>query len=46
MIDLGKYATEVLLAYAVSISMIVALVGITLAQARRAKRILKEAEDA
>ncbi len=44
MIDLGKYATEVLLAYAVSISMIIGLVWISLVAARRAKRVLEKAE--
>ncbi|MEL7116698.1 MAG: heme exporter protein CcmD [Pseudomonadota bacterium] len=42
--DLGKYGTEVLSAYGVSLVLIVAIVALTWAQARRAKRRLDEAE--
>ena len=46
MIDLGKYVTEVLLAYGVSITMIIGLVWISLISSRRAKQILEDAENA
>ncbi|GHA53909.1 hypothetical protein GCM10008927_19770 [Amylibacter ulvae] len=45
MVDLGKHATEVLLAYGVSIVMIIALVGWSLAQAKRAKDQLARQEN-
>lgn len=46
MVELGKYATEVLLAYGVSLTIILALVFASLASAKRAKRILEAAEQA
>lgn len=42
--DLGKYAGAVLSAYAVSIALLVALVGVTLWQGRRARREMQDAE--
>ena len=42
--DLGKYSDAVLSAYAVSIAMIVFLVGMSLIRSRRVKRALAEAE--
>ncbi|MFQ6547760.1 heme exporter protein CcmD [Aestuariibius sp. 2305UL40-4] len=44
MTGLGEYAAEILLAYVVSIALIVALVGMSWARARRAKRLLDEME--
>jgi heme exporter protein D len=43
--DLGKYAGEVLLAYGVSLGLIAALVAVSIAQGRRMKRALDEAEE-
>ena len=43
--DLGKYAVEVLSAYAVSIGLIVAIVLLSLSQARRVKAELNEIEN-
>ena len=43
--DLGKYALEVSLAYAGSIALLAALIVLSVAQARRSKRMLQEAED-
>lgn len=45
MVDLGKYATEVLGAYAASLLLVMALVWLSLARARRIKRALKDIED-
>ena len=42
--DLGKYAFEVLLAYGGSLLMLLALLLASLAQARRTKRALEDAE--
>lgn len=42
--DLGKYAVEVLSAYAVTIVLIVGLVGVSVMRARRVRRDLDEAE--
>ncbi len=42
--DLGKYAQTVLSAYAVSILLIVALVGLTLYRSKRVKDALARAE--
>lgn len=44
MVDLGKYAFEVGLAYGVSLVLLVAIVWLSIAQARRAKRDLDAAE--
>jgi heme exporter protein D len=43
--DLGAYAVEVTLAYAGSILLLVVLLWVSVAQSRRAKRTLDEAED-
>lgn len=42
--ELGKYAVEVLSAYAVSIGLLAALLGITLHRGRMARSQLKQAE--
>ncbi|MEP0092043.1 MAG: heme exporter protein CcmD [Paracoccaceae bacterium] len=42
--DLGSYALEVSLAYAGSITLLVVLLGVSVAQSKRAKRALDEAE--
>ena len=42
--DLGKYAVDVLAAYAVTAAILAAIVGLTLAEARRARRVLDDAE--
>lgn len=42
--DLGKYAVDVLAAYAVTAVILAAIVGLTLAEARRARRLLDDAE--
>ena len=42
--DLGKYQTEVLAAYAVSLLLLIAIVLITWVQARAANRRLDDAE--
>ena len=42
--DLGKYAFEVLTAYAASIAMLVVLVGLSVRRSRRVKRMLEEIE--
>jgi heme exporter protein D len=42
--DLGRYAVEVLSAYAVSIVLLVAIVALSVARARRVRRDLDEAE--
>jgi heme exporter protein C len=42
--DLGRYAVEVLSAYAVSIGLLAGIVGISVARARRVRRALDEAE--
>ena len=43
--ELGKYAVEVLSAYAVSLSLLIGLIVLTFAQHRRAKRALERAEN-
>lgn len=43
--DLGKYAAEVLTAYGVTFVLIGGLIWLSLAQARRAKSRLAEAEE-
>ncbi len=43
--DLGKYAVEVLLAYGVSIAILVTLVVVSWQQSRRIRRDLEAAED-
>lgn len=43
--DLGKYAADVLAAYAVTLVILLAVVGLSVWQARRARRRLEEAED-
>lgn len=42
--DLGRYATEVLSSYAVSLVLIVALVAVSVRRARAARRALDEVE--
>ena len=42
--DLGAYAVEVSLSYAGSILILVLLLGVSVAQSRRAARSLQEAE--
>ena len=42
--DLGAYAFEVTLAYAGSLAMIAVLVGLSIAQARKAKEYLAKTE--
>ena len=44
MVDLGKYAAEVLSAYAISLTLIVGLVWFSLARARRVKAVLAAVE--
>ncbi|MFV0361068.1 heme exporter protein CcmD [Tropicimonas sp.] len=46
MLDLGKYAAEVISAYVVSIALIVALVVVSLRQARRTRVALRKVEAA
>ena len=43
--DLGAYALEVGLAYAVSLALLVILVRVSAVQARRAKSSLEQAEE-
>lgn len=43
--DLGRYAVEVLSAYAVSLGLLLALVVFSIARSRRIKRALAEAEE-
>ena len=43
--DLGQYAFEVLLAYAGSAALLIAIVWASWAQARRSKRLLEESEE-
>lgn len=42
--DLGRYALEVSAAYGVSLLLLVGIVVLSVAQARRTKRLLDEAE--
>jgi heme exporter protein D len=42
--DLGKYAVEVISAYAVSLVLLAALIGLTLRRGRAARAALAEAE--
>lgn len=42
--DLGKYAVEVSLAYAVSLVLLAAVVALSVRQSRKVKRALDEAE--
>lgn len=42
--DLGAYAVEVSLAYAGSIAILLILLGVSIAQSKRAARALEEAE--
>ena len=42
--DLGKYAAEVLSAYAASIAVLVVLVGLSVRRSRKVKRMLEEIE--
>ncbi len=44
MAELGKHTFEVLLAYAGSLALLAALVSVSIAQARRGKQRLDEAE--
>lgn len=43
--DLGKYAAEVLLSYGITIGLIVALLVVSIARSRAAKRRLEELEN-
>lgn len=43
--ELGKYATEVLSAYGISIALLLLLVGIVMRRSRLAKRALDEIEN-
>lgn len=43
--DLGKYATEVLLAYGISIALLVLLVLVVWLRARKARKALEEVEN-
>ncbi|WP_331459964.1 heme exporter protein CcmD [Cochlodiniinecator piscidefendens] len=43
--DLGKYTVEVSMAYGVSLILIFLLVGVSILQARRARRALLEIEE-
>ena len=42
--DLGKYAVEVGLAYAGSLGLLLAIVALSMVQARRSKRLLDDIE--
>lgn len=42
--DLGKYAFEVITAYAASVAVLVVLVGLSVRTSRRVKRMLEEVE--
>nr|WP_143535542.1 heme exporter protein CcmD [Roseisalinus antarcticus] len=42
--DLGKYATEVLAAYGVSIALLIGIVWISVARARKVRRQLQDVE--
>ena len=44
MIDLGKYAADVLLAYGISLGLIVGLIGLSMYRAKRMKADLAAAE--
>ncbi len=44
MLDLGKYQTEVLAAYAVTFALLFALLAVSLIRARKVARELDEAE--
>lgn len=44
--DLGKYATEVLAAYGISIALLVLLVAVVWVRSRRAKKALEDIENA
>ncbi len=43
--DLGKYADAVLSSYAVSLGLILMLVGVSIWRARRVKEMLKDVEE-
>ena len=43
--DLGRYAVEVLLAYGVSLALLLGVVVMSVRQARKAKEALDEAEE-
>jgi len=43
--DLGNYATEVLTAYAVSLGLLVSIVGLSLRRSRRIKAALERLEN-
>jgi len=43
--DLGKYASEVLMAYGISLSLLVLMVAFLLRRSRSAKRALETAEN-
>ncbi len=42
--DLGKYATDVLSAYAIAVLLLVALVAVSLRQSAKARKALQDAE--
>ncbi|MEJ6709759.1 MAG: heme exporter protein CcmD [Amylibacter sp.] len=42
--NLGKYATDVLSAYAITILLLVALITVSLRQSAKARKALKDAE--
>ncbi len=42
--DLGKYATEVLLAYGVSLALLALVIGVSWWRARRVRRALADVE--
>lgn len=43
--DLGKYATEVLAAYGISIALLVLLIAVVWSRSRKAKKALEEIEN-
>ena len=43
--DLGKYATDVLSAYAIALALLIGLVAISLRQSAKARKVLKDAEE-
>ncbi|MEL6571420.1 MAG: heme exporter protein CcmD [Pseudomonadota bacterium] len=42
--DLGDYAFEILMSYGISIALLIAIIGVSWVQARRAKAALQEIE--
>jgi heme exporter protein D len=43
--ELGKYATEVLSSYVISLGLLVVLIGLSVARARKVRRQLDEIEE-